>query len=403
MTQINKTTALWITTFVVTALAIGVAEFAVRWHERERADRVIARDAESLMKSLPQSMIAGREISNQMIAHNVALFSRHAHPMDVTKGYVGTSRSKVIRPNFFGVDHAVNGSGNSYNEISYGLLLQAEIMRRIFPNMKRLYVESSMLLRRPARLIVEPDHRKYLPLLDELVPILSQVPNAAPVLTELRKVNSTGEALPSLRLALWERRSSLRLSSGVGDDPQSKEIPVGDDPFLLTLDSNGERKNVARALEPKQNWVPEIKMDNAKVQRIKETASHQPWDGLFDAMAVWGKHYQIEIVFFQPPVRSDLLGFQQQLGLGLHVADMNRVARENNLKFIDLNRTDKGFAGNWSLFNDEDHLETCVGSGLLTLALESTSGNPLGDASNVSLVDLQSRYKKELSKCQESA
>lgn len=123
--------------------------------------------------------IKGREIGNQMLVYNIALFSHHPDPESITSAFVGTSRSKVLRPQWFGLEGAANGSGNTYNEITYGALLQAEILRLRFPNIRTVYLEASLLLRRPDRLIVEEDHRKYLPLLESALPLRDGPPGGA--------------------------------------------------------------------------------------------------------------------------------------------------------------------------------------------------------------------------------
>lgn len=323
----------------------------------------------SLIASMPEMEIAGREIGNQMLVHNVALFSQHPDPTSVTTGYVGTSRSKVLRPEHFGLAASVVGAGNSYNEITYGLLLQAEILRLKFPNLKRVFFETSMLLRRPGRLIIEEDHRKYLPLLRSLSPLCinqSIVPGCNSVFAALNAPADT--AAPEFRSELATKRSEIRFTGMLKTDNGS--MPVLDDPLFSSLNVSGERKNLSTALTAKADQIKEITNDNVKVQRLRDIASNAPWDGLFDLIALWGRQNNIEVVFFQPPVRSDLYAFQLQYGLGKHVADLERVSTMYAVPFIDLNRPELGYMKDWALFSDEDHLETCIGSGLLTLALD---------------------------------
>lgn len=345
-----------------------VVEFAVRKHSALSEPDTNISVAE-LMEALPQMNISGREIGNQMLVQNVALFSQIQDPKEVTMGYVGTSRSKVIRPEHFGLKGAVVGAGNTYNEITYGLLLQAEILRLKFPNLKRVYFETSMLLRRPARLIVEEDHRKYIPLLRSLSPLCSpsaNIPGCATVFESLNTVAKGNKKI--LRSELLTQRSNIRFSSLIKNENNS--IPVLSDPLLAGLNANGERKNLSVPLTAKANQVKEITNENVKVQRLRDINSYAPWDGLFDLIALWGKAHNIEIVLFQPPVRSDLYKYQLQYGLDKHTSDLRRVAEQYAIPFIDLNRPQQGFMEDWSIFSDEDHMETCVGSGLLTLALD---------------------------------
>jgi hypothetical protein len=315
-----------------------------------------------LLRQLPHLVIQDREIDNQTIAHNVALFARHPDPAAVTQAYVGTSRTKVVRPQWLGNMQAVNGSGNSYNEISYGLLLQAEVVRRMFPHVRTLYVESSLLLRRPARLIVENDHRKYLPLLQSLLPLRDALPGGEPWRAQVAAVQQQKRPWKFL---FPKVRQHLRLSSLLGYD--SKSMPIADDPLLKQLLSDGER---VRPPQSHPGDVGPIALENGKVQRLLSIPSAKPWDGLFDMFALWGRKHDIQIIFFQPPVRSDLYAFQTQYGLRDHVRDLKRVAEQYHLPFIDLNRPSLHYMDDWDLFADEDHLETCRGVILLQAALD---------------------------------
>ncbi|MGO4760926.1 hypothetical protein AB4120_00155 [Cupriavidus sp. 2KB_3] len=352
------------------ALAVaGALEGLTRWHEARTADAMPHSVAE-MYAEFPRARIFGREIGTQTIAHNVALFSGAQGAASVTSGYVGTSRSKVIRPEHFGIAHAANGSGNSYSEISFGLLLQAEALRHAFPNMKRVYIESSLLLRKPGRLFAEPDHRKYLPLLKQVMPLHEGLPADESMRQTLADIEAPKSGKFSWYPHLLKYRSDLRVSNYVAPTEATQGIDINADPLLKALTPTGERRELSRSLTPKGDQLPEIKADNIKVQRLRETEESAPWDGLYDMLARWGKAHDIEVVFYQPPVRSDLYAFQQRNGLVLHVADMQRVAKQYGTPFIDMNRPDLHFQDDWALFSDEDHLETCTGSGLLTLALE---------------------------------
>lgn len=353
----------------IMVLSIFVAlEFGVRHYAS--ASEVTEKDITTLMSDMPKMHISGRELGNQMLVHNVALFSRYPVPSTIELGYVGTSRSKVLRPEQYGVPSAVVGASNSYNEITYGLLLQAEILRLRFPNLKRIYFETSMLLRRPDRLIVEEDHRKYLPLLSTLQPLCTQLPASIgchQVFNELNKLQRRFE--PKIYSELLKKRGELRIVSLVSEKKQDG-ISVMDDPLLAGLQANGERKILARAAYSKKDQNAEITLNNVKVQRLRDVLSYGSGDGLFDLIALWGRKHNIEVIFFQPPVRSDLYRYKVEYGLMQHVADIERVSRTYGVPFIDLNRPELGYMDDWSLFSDEDHLETCIGSGLLTLALE---------------------------------
>lgn len=388
--------------FLTTVMIIGVSlalEFAVRHYEA--ASAVEAESVQQLMLDLPKMSISGREVGNQMLAHNVALFSHYPSPELVSVGYVGTSRSKVLRPEHFGMTAAVVGAGNTYNEITYGLLLQAEILRLRFPQLKRVYFESSFLLRRPARLIIEDDHKKYLPLLRTLLPLCMGLPADAGCRQVFDSLSALQQQPEQARHSeLVKKRGEFRISSLFSKE--KKGMSVMDDPLLAGLQSNGERVSLSRAHTPRDEWLPEINNDHIKVQRMRDIRSYGSGDGLFELIALWGRKHNIEVIFFQPPVRSDLYRFQVEYGLARHVADIERISRAYKTPFIDLNRPELGFMKEWSLFSDEDHLETCIGSGLLTLALEDgykifRKEHELFPVLNRSHV--QAGYKRQLNIC----
>lgn len=350
-------------------LSVAALEAGVRIWVRAHAAAPSARSPAALIEELSRATIGGREIGNQMIVHNAAWFARHPAPAQVTSAYVGTSRSKPLRPERFGIEGAVNGAGNSYNEISYGLLLQMEALRLQFPNLATVYVESSFLLRRPARLVLEEDHHKYLPLLEALLPLRDELPGADAFRRDVQAARENGPGRLSRRLALRSWRSSMRLSNVFGAGHDAKRIPVLQDEWLRNLKPNGERAYDAGPRIPRHNWKPAVTPENITVHRMREIPGWKPWDGLFDLIARWGRKNRVQIVLFQPPVRADLHRFQSAQGLADHVADLRRVAAAYSVPFIDLNQPDLGYMDDWTLFSDEDHLETCAGSALLLGAI----------------------------------
>lgn len=334
----------------------------------------LSTDPSVLLNQLENVRIHGREIGNQMIAHNVALFASHPAPLSVRTAYVGTSRTKVLRPTWLGIRDAINSSGNSYNEISYGLLLQAEIARRQFPNLKRVYFESSLLLRRPAKLLVENDHKKYLPLLDDIVDIRRKLPEGSDFEEQLRAAKYPIEKSP-FRLDILNLRQNIRITYLLLGEGSEKTplggLPVTADDLFKELNPDGQRKRKPANPVGRSEQKQAITGDNPKVQRMRDIQGNAPWDGLFDLIALWGVKHNIEIVFFQPPVRSDLYQFQTQMGLTQHTADILRVSKQYRVPFIDLNTTELGYMFDWSIFSDEDHLETCQGVILLQSGIDA--------------------------------
>lgn len=371
MSSRRSTLLIYLATAVVVLAVVAVLELGVRLAEQGEADTV-ALSVPALIKELPSARITGREIGNQMLVHNVALFSQHPAPDIVDTAYVGTSRTKVLRPARMGHANAINASGNTYNEISYGLLLQAEATRQQFPHLKRVYFESSMLLRRPARLVLEPDHRRYLPMLESLLPLRDRLPGGGDAFrAQVARARQAPQAR-TWRLHLMDHRAQMRVSHLFSDQGVSAAdgIPVRQDVLFTQLDTSGQRRATPGSRIPRERQTAEVTNDHIKVQRLREVLAWAPWDGLFDLIALWGRKHGIEVVLFQPPVRSDLYRFKQGMGMPAHVADLERVARQYGIPFIDLNRPGMGYMEDWSMFSDEDHLETCFGVVLLQSALD---------------------------------
>jgi len=169
---------------------------------------------------------------------------------------------------------------------------------------------------------------------------------------------------------LFKKRSDLKLATLFAFGKQDA-IPVMEDLLFVSLQANGERKNLPVSVVATKDQSAEVTKDNIKVQRLREIKSYGTGDDLFELIELWGRKHGIEVVLFQPPVRSDLYRYKVEYGLTQHVADLERIARKYDAPFVDLNRPELGFSDEWSLFGDEDHLETCIGSGLLTLALDA--------------------------------
>jgi len=392
--------------YLATAITVSVAFSTLElWaKQQEPISNMEIDSVDLLMTKMPEMSISGRELDNQMLIHNVAMFSRHPDPDSITSAYVGTSRTKVIRPEHFGEAAAVVGAGNSYNEITYGLLLQAEILRLKFSNLKKVYFETSMLLRRPARVIIEDDHKKYLPLLESLEPLCFDLPeqqqlSCRPVFEAL----TASKNQKKWHSSILQQQGKIRLANLF--IPKEKSQIVRDSPLIRSLQINGERKSLSEALSSKGNWKPEITQEHEKVQRLRDIKNNAPWDGLFDMIAIWGKTHDIEVIFFQPPARSDLYAFQLEYGLTQHELDIERISKLYGIPFINLNAPVSGYMDDWSIFSDEDHLETCIGSGLLTLAISDGYEKHYMDDEIILKIDrhaLQERYAQQLKKCEQN-
>jgi hypothetical protein len=381
--------------FTAITIAIGVI-LGLELAARQSLNPVQSETTESgigLIRALPSLRISGREIGNQTIAHNAWLFSTTPLPESVSDAYVGTSRTKPLRPNFEGSPVAVNGSGNSYNEITYGLLLQAEALRLQFPNLKRVFVEGSLLLRRPNRLIIEDDHRKYLPLLREILPIGQGLPGPD-LLTKQSSEFSAKQSKMDFSSKALKQRQDWRLSN-LPIFGGAKEILVSEDGLLKGLDQFGQQTHQLAPFTEPSRQTATITLENIKVQRLREIPAWAPWDGLFDMFGLWGKKHAIEVVIFQPPVRSDLYRFKEQFGLEVHNKDLARVAEKYNIVVINLNRPELGYMGDWSLFSDEDHLGTCRGTLVLQSAIQTAYSLAKATNNLFPLVDINTATAKQ--------
>lgn len=377
---------LWTLSIILFLLGFLAVEASIRLKDRHSAAGASSMSGAELVAALPDMFISGREIGNQAIAQNVALFEKYPAPAEITEAFTGTSRTKVLRPSLFGQEHVIVGAGNSYNEITYGLLLQAEILRLRFPNLRTMFVESSLLTRRPGRLIVEADHLKYLPLLRSMAPLCDaqdETPGCVEVFKQLKTFRA--DSKPFWRSELLAQRSNLRVSNLIGVGREG--IRVRDDPLLAKLSLNGEQRASLAKLRSPSDFVAETTQDNPKVQRLRDILSNTPWDGLYDMVAKWGKAHGIQVVFYQPPVRSDLFAFQQRFGLQAHVDDLHRVSEKFHVPFIDLDAPAYGYMNDWTLFSDEDHLGTCVGSGLLYKAIQLGYEKFLADGTLFPVID----------------
>lgn len=306
-----------------------------------------------------QSGNFGRDRKIRSIEVNNVWISKVPHEEKFESVFIGSSRSKYLRPNAFFNHKSLVVGGNSYAEISYGPLIEAEIIRNRFPDTKRYYFESSFLHRK-CGLFAQPDHKKYLKWLEHLRVFW------APFHPEGAKVSS-GKIKYLLKESIDGiqdfKLSNLIFSHDAGQDW---------DKFLtneLDFKQYGEYP-ISQTNETKsESILPQILTSNPKAQRISNAKECVPGDHLFEVIAEWGKFHSLEIIFFQPPVRSDLLEYKLNSGLESHNTHLRTLTKNKNLKFIDLNYLGNSLSKKWSYFSDEDHLNTCFGSLVFTQAL----------------------------------
>lgn len=347
-------------------LFIGLEIFL--YNSRPAQDIVSSADVNDLLGLLPEQPTTAREQDNQFLIHNLVLFNSIEDKGSIDTGFIGTSRSKMLRPSWIEGIRGVNASGNSYNEITYGTLIQAEMLRLSFPNLKTLYIETSFLLRRPDRLIVEEDHKKYLPYLESLWPLRNDFSYLKAI--ELNRNKPVGYYPGYYLLNSKENIQALNVFKKLMHT-KNTDTPLlaKDAKFLLSLNSYGERIDVPSYERDKKDQPTSIQEDHIKVQRLRDITSWGQWDGLFDVIAEWGKQNNIIIHFYEPPVRSDLYSYQLKYGLNRHRESIEETSKKYGLAYINLNTPELGLQDRWELFSDEDHLETCHGIAIYTSSL----------------------------------
>lgn len=310
--------------------------------------------------------LARREKNNKFIKHNIYLLKNLEHPGSFRVALLGTSRTKALSPSRFGYKGYFNAGGNSYNEMTYGLLVDAEALYAYLPNLDKIYVEASLLQRRPPapQFIVEEDHKTYLHILKRFVDERRRLQGAG-----FELFLDSGQ-LTDFKFVLFEDRHKYILSKLLqegGEESVAFEY-IDDSSVFNNINSFGER---LRDYDYENNNLkPAISSEHPKVQRLKDIPSNSPYDQVFAMLALWGEKRGVEVVFFQPPVRSDLQSFQMLYGLELHNSMLLDLSLKYGVKVINMNFQGNGYSERWNIFSDEDHLTTCLGNASLLSALE---------------------------------
>jgi hypothetical protein len=329
------------------------------------------------LQTLASSTVSGREIDNRYTVVNIARLSRHPQPETVTTAFVGTSRTRLLRPELIGWQNAVISAGNSYNEISYSYLIEASFLKAQFPNLKYVFVETSLLNRQapPPDFIVSSDHRKYLPLLVSAQKEIASKPSAKAISTFLSQQEKQSQPWQTLLDSeLLQQQDRFKISTLLGLNETQKTIPVVETDLFKQLNERGEQVDAPLTAGPSnaeaRSSSPEIQAEDPKITRLVDIKSRYPWDEQFLALADWAKVNGVTVIFFQPPVRSDFYTFQEQYGVDMHRQEVAELAQASGLPFIDLNVRSLDYGNDWSLFSDADHMGSCKGSYLYPMALK---------------------------------
>lgn len=354
--------------FVATVLMTFVLLIVLELYLHVTADKLYVdyfESDEELYQYLLNRPLVEKEKNNRFIRHNIYLLNKLENKKNITTGFLGTSRTKALKPNQFGFLNSFNSGSNSYNEITYGLLLEAEVLKYYLPNLKKIYVESSLLLRRspPPKYSIDKEHIIYIPLLKKMLTMRESLPGY-----ESFEAFVSGGFLPYYKLLIFTESNQLTISEifGIGAIPINQSLNMSSE--FKKLNMFGENKSDFSFKNDSPSSA--ISSANPKVERIKKIQSYSSYDYLFEMLVAWSKINDIEMIFYQPPVRSDMQMFQYEFGLESHNLHLKKMAEENNVKVINMNFKGNGFSDDWSVFSDEDHLATCKGNAILFSAID---------------------------------
>jgi len=263
-------------TVLSTAFVVGGVEFLVRAQSIEEEGRSDSTEGFSRIANEP---ISSRELDNRFIKHNIHLLQTLKDKENYDVALIGTSRTKVLSSSRFGHMNYFNSAGNSYNEITYGLLVEAEALYEHLPRLTKIYVEASMLLRRPgpSEYTVEKDHLTYLPILKRFSLIRSGFPGVG-FKSFLNRKSGTG-----LYLKLFDERDKYIASSLLFGDQEVAPELISSSKVFDDITGFGEYKSNFSFENSDPKAV--INIGNPKVQRIKDVASYESFDYLFEMIA----------------------------------------------------------------------------------------------------------------------
>jgi len=343
-------------TVVLILSTLGTLEIFLRYSEFKKDQRLISTFPELAHQSQGSSESL-RETESRFIIHNIALFEKNKEHLKPTIAFIGTSRTKVLAPNAFLETPAIVAGGNSYNEITWGLLLQAEALRLQFPELKTFAFEASLLVRRPGTFSTEIDHKKYFFLLRSLVQQTPELASLVLIPADLRPT-SFWPYLFSKKLRLFHQRRELKLAkmSSRKLDDKKVYLELNEMPKLTEF---GEPRLFG---EPRGKEILAIAKDNPKVVRIIHNKEFIPGDKLFEAIALWSEAHDVRAIFFVPPLHRKFYEIKLAYGLDKHIADLSLIAKKYDIPIVNFLNPELGWIDSLDLFSDEDHMATCQGS-----------------------------------------
>lgn len=344
-----------------TVISISLFEVAVRLTlEPNQAE---TGDLHRILDRIPSQ----RELENRYSVYNYIKALEHPNKDQIKILMLGTSRTKILKPSLIEQENVFIAGGNSYGETSHSFLIDLIVLTDIFPNIEKVFVETSLLTRhKPDEDWIEEHHHFYPYLALKHVKSLN-LPSLEKILEKL--IAKTKKSQKTQELIIYSRRNKLRLSNFFNEKPSG----YNDSKIYKNLDLNGEEKSDYKLYS--KTFEENIDSKHIKVQRLTKFKNFNEMDHQFVEVELYAKAKGIELVFFQPPVRSDLFTYQKENGLEVHIKNINSSLSS---LFLDFNLEVTEFGSSWELFGDHDHLTTKRGNVLfLTGLFNSTKDSKL--------------------------
>ena len=344
-----------------TVVSISFFELAVRI--TLEPDQAETGDLHRILDRIPSQ----RELENRYSVYNYIKALEHPNKDQIKILMLGTSRTKILKPSLIGQENVFIAGGNSYGETSHSFLIDLIVLTDIFPNIQKVFVETSLLTRhKPDEDWIEEHHHFYPYLALKHVESLN-LPSLKKNLGKL--IAKTRRSKKNEELVIYSIRNKLRLSNFFRENPNSYKGSK----VYKNLSFNGEEKSDYKLYS--KTFRETIDSKHIKVQRLTKFKNFDEMDRQFLEVESYANLKEIEVIFFQPPVRSDLFTYQKDNGLELHTKDISKTLTS---LFLDFNLAETGFGSDWELFGDHDHLTTKRGNILfLTGLFNSTKESKL--------------------------
>lgn len=299
-----------------------------------------------------------REIDNRFMNKNFTLAKNISTNPKPGIWFYGTSRSKFILDSDQKNENMFLSASNSYAEMYLAPLAEIEGLTGILGNPKVLIFEGSILLRLEETPFSEPDHEKYLGLLESNQQMKSNVIKTKSLMHSFR--------------ALLPPYSNLKLSSLYRG---FKPIGFANSSEFTNLDSHGKfrAKSLSRAQERNDTSISKPKVDRLiAISKRKSSLLN------FRMIVEWAKQHDTRLIFFIPPVRSDYFEIELKYGLLNHIQELEALAKQHDIEVWNFISSPLKFPDDF--FGDEDHLATCEGMKAMNDILSFHLNNKLNES-----------------------